>query len=112
MKAFASEDRTSDLKDFDLGVDIPPLQHSLGLSWELKTDTFTFQVEDSEKPFTRRGVLSTVNGLFDPLGFVAPVIIQGKSLLRDLTKDTSDWDSPLSQDKERSWHMEKLTTGP
>ncbi|MGH0125412.1 UNVERIFIED_CONTAM: hypothetical protein FKN15_068962 [Acipenser sinensis] len=79
------------------------MQRSLGLNWDLKTDTFTFRVSDDEKPFTRRGVLSTVNSLYDPLGFVAPVTIQGKALLRELTLETSDWDSPLPQEKEELW---------
>ncbi|XP_038845403.1 uncharacterized protein LOC120044802 [Salvelinus namaycush] len=51
-------------------------KRSLGLNWDLRTDTFTFKVAKDEKPFTRRGVLSTLNSLYDPLGFVAPVTIQ------------------------------------
>ncbi|XP_026224940.1 uncharacterized protein LOC113168151 [Anabas testudineus] len=66
-------------------------------------DTFTFQVSISDKPFTRRGVLSTINSLFDPLGFVAPVTIRGKSLLRELTLEGTDWDAPLPQDKHEAW---------
>jgi hypothetical protein len=103
MKAFTSEDLAKDLKDLDLGVDALPLQRSLGLAWDLKSDTFTFQVSDEEKAYTRRGILSTVNSLYDPLGFVAPVIIQGKLLLRDLMTATSDWDEPLPVEHKKEW---------
>lgn len=41
MEAFPVEDRAKDLKDLDLGVDPLPLQRSLGLSWNLETDSFT-----------------------------------------------------------------------
>ena len=75
MSAFPSQDYTSNLKDLELSKDTLPMQRSLGLNWHLQTDTFTFQVSDEDKPFTRRGVLSTVNSLNDPLGFVAPVTI-------------------------------------
>lgn len=33
----------------------------------------TFKVAETEKPYTRHRVLSTVNNLFDPLGFAALV---------------------------------------
>lgn len=99
MEAFPAEDRAKDLKDLDLAVDPLPLQRSLGLSWNLKTDSFTYLVSCEEKPFTRRGVLSTVNSLYDPLGFVAPITMQGKALVRDLSSEQSEWDAPLPPQK-------------
>lgn len=69
------------------------------------SDTLTFQVSKDIKIFTRCRVLSTLNGLYDPLGFAAPVIIQGKALLRDLTADSHDWDMPLPQEKEEIWEQ-------
>lgn len=104
MNAFPSDDLAKDLKDLDLGNDILPLQHSLGLCWDLNSDTFTYQISDDMKPFTRRGVLSTINSLFDPLGFISPVVIQGKVLLRDLTSENADWDSPLPAVKRNEWN--------
>lgn len=61
MEAIPMKERASDLKDLDLGADPLPLQRSLGLSWELQTDSFTFRVSRDTKPFTRRGMLSTVH---------------------------------------------------
>ena len=103
MAAFPSHDHANDLKDLDLGKDILPTQRSLGLNWDLKTDTFVFKVADGEKPFTRRGVLSTINSLYDPLGFVAPVTVKGKSILRELTMENRGWDSHLPQKMEELW---------
>ncbi|XP_026147341.1 uncharacterized protein LOC113121247 [Carassius auratus] len=103
MEAFPPSERANDLKDLDLSVDPLPLQRSLGLSWNLETDCFTFQVSTVVKPFTRRGILSTVNSLYDPLGFVAPVTMQGKALVRELSSEQFDWDTPLPSDKEAQW---------
>lgn len=103
MEAFPSQDHASDLKDLDLGSDTLPMQCSLGLNWDLKSDTFTFKVSTEEKPFTRRGVLSMVNSIYDPLGFIAPVTIEGKSILRELTLENGDWDSPLPQEMAETW---------
>lgn len=105
MNAFTMQDRATDLRDLDLGVDPLPIQWTLGISWDLKSDAFTFQVSNEKRPFTCRGVLSTVNGLYDPLGFAAPVIIRGKAILQDLTADVQDWDAPLPQEKEETWEQ-------
>lgn len=63
-------------------------------------DTFPFQVSIEEKPYTRQGVLSTVNRLYDPLGFVASVTIR-KSLLRELSFGKQDWESPLPPERQK-----------
>ena len=79
------------------------MQRSLGLKWDLSLDTFTFKVAECDKPFTKRGVLSTINSLFDPLGFAAPVTIQGCSFLRELNSGNYDWDTPLPMEKHENW---------
>lgn len=103
MEAFPAEERASDFKDLDLGADPLPLQRSLGLSWELQTDSLTFRVSRSVKPFTRRGMLSTVNSLYESLGFASPITVQGKALVRDVSLDHYEWDTPLPLEKERQW---------
>lgn len=103
MEAFPSEDRAKELKDLDLSADPLPLQRSFGVSWKLKMDCFTFRVSREVKPFTRRGTLSMVNSLYDPLGFVSPVTMQGKALVRQLSSVQQDWDDPLPADKKAQW---------
>ncbi|KAK5853507.1 hypothetical protein PBY51_014653 [Eleginops maclovinus] len=63
-----------------------------------------------KKPYTRRGILSTVNSLYDPLGFVAPIVMQGKALVRELSSEQG-WDTPLDPGKETEWNTwrESLT---
>lgn len=85
VSAFPPEDRAKGLKDLDLSIDTLPVQRSLGMRWDLNADSFFFEVAEDLKPFTRRGVLSTVNSLFDPLGFLSPLTIEGKIILRDIT---------------------------
>ncbi|KAL3967947.1 NLR family CARD domain-containing protein 3 [Sarotherodon galilaeus] len=103
LDAFSPDDRAKGLKELNLETDVTPTQRSLGLIWDLKKDTFTFRVAESVKPFTKRGVLATINGLFDPLGFASPVTIQGKMLLRELSSKALDWDTPLPREREAEW---------
>lgn len=44
-----------------------------------------------------------VNSLYEPLGFLAPVTIRGRLLLRELSKQAEDWDSSLPYDMEGEW---------
>ncbi len=109
-RAFSEEDRATDLRNLDLHDDIIPVQRSLGVSWDLQNDALTFQVVDEEKPFTRRGVLSTTNSLYDPLGIAAPVVIKAKMLLRTMTTSLQRhpldvWDKPLPNEFRQPWEV-------
>lgn len=107
MEASPPEERAKELQDLELGVDSLPLQRSLGLNWHLETDNFSFLVSREEKPFTRRGILSTVNSIFDPVRFVAPITFQGKALVRELCTEHCEWDAPLPADKKTQWKARK-----
>ncbi|KAK7938661.1 hypothetical protein WMY93_001987 [Mugilogobius chulae] len=43
LQAFPAGDHAKEVKDLYLGAETVPAQRSLGLSWEVKMDTFTFQ---------------------------------------------------------------------
>ncbi|XP_052791490.1 uncharacterized protein LOC128225631 [Mya arenaria] len=103
LNALPREDLARNLTDIDLSCSEIPLQHSLGLCWNIKNDTFTFQVSKDVKPFTRRGILSTINSVYDPVGFVAPVVITGKLLLQDLVSVNQEWDDSLPEDNITVW---------
>ena len=108
MEAFLPEYHASGLHNLDFNKGPVPMQRSLGVYWDLQSDSFTFQVLLEEKPFTRRGVLSVTNSLYDPLDLAAPVIIKEKHLLRSLGKEFSAshhdvWDYPLPVEREAEW---------
>ncbi|XP_077080710.1 uncharacterized protein LOC143733040 [Siphateles boraxobius] len=105
--AFPSEDLATDMQGLDLGQTAPPIQRSLGLGWDLSTDLFKFQVTVNEKPFTKRGVLSVINSVFDPLGFAVPVIVEGRAILRDISTDICEWDTELPKGKLQQWQQWK-----
>ncbi|XP_029681904.1 LOW QUALITY PROTEIN: uncharacterized protein [Takifugu rubripes] len=105
--AFPGEDLATGLQGLELGQHVPPLQHSLGLGWDLSTDQFSFRVEINDQPFTKRGVLSVINSLYDPLGFATPVSIEGRSILREISKDINEWDSPLPKEQQDKWQKWK-----
>lgn len=108
LDAFPPDDLGKDIKDFSIGDDDNLVQHSLGLAWNLSSDCFIFQKPDADVPFTRRGILSKVNSIFDPIGFLSPLTICGKMILREMCTRSPSWDDPLSEehrDRWESWSM-------
>lgn len=81
----------------------------LGIQWNPKLDNFTYRLElPREDNVTRRIILSTVARLFDPLGWVCPVVFRMKLLLQSLLGSVDDsrkieWDAPASSDIVRQW---------
>lgn len=108
MDKLLPEDRAKDLGDVNLDFHHIPLQRSLGLAWDLKSDTFTFQFVPKVEDFspTKRDILSCFNSLYDPLGFIAPVILQGRFIFREVINLPIGWDDivPLKiANRWRTW---------
>ena len=75
----------------------------LGVLWKLKEDNFTFEVDLPQRPLTRRGILSALSSLHDPLGFVAPVVLEGRLILQSLCKRKAEWDEEITSHEAEKW---------
>ena len=98
LKNIPMIDRADDLKNINLDLDKVPMERAVGVQWCIQSDTFQFRIALKDRPCTRRGILSTVSSNFDPLGFIAPVLLEGKSILQDLCRNGVDWDDPIIPD--------------
>ncbi|XP_042208766.1 uncharacterized protein LOC121857018 [Homarus americanus] len=97
------EERQNALKEIDLRQDKLPLERALGVRWLLEGDQLAIKVQPNSRPATRRGVLSLVNSIYDPLGFVAPSIIRAKILFQCECRRQLGWDEPLSAVNHTTW---------
>ena len=52
---------------------------------------------------TRCGILSTVSSIYDPLGFAAATLLEGKKILQELCRGKIDWDDPVSDSIRMLW---------
>ncbi|GFU88047.1 integrase catalytic domain-containing protein [Trichonephila clavipes] len=90
--------------DIDLSV------KTLGISWKPFEDCFAFKVSVSAKHiYTKREVLSVIAKLYDPLGFLGPVIAKAKVFLQQLWQCKLDWDDVLPNSIANEWR-EFVTT--
>ena len=76
-------------------------QKTLGVRWCVKTDHFVFDVREvgrqarSLSP-TNRHIVSLVGRIYDPLGFLSPVVTRLKSLFQELCELKLGWGEPLT----------------
>ena len=115
LKSVPPESRCSGLQSLDVGTGSLPVQRALGVEWDTETDALQFSVQPNKKPATRRGILSTVSSIFDPLGFISPLILRGKQILKELCRDGLGWDDPVPDDVLTIWsewlsELETLST--
>ncbi|XP_066023399.1 uncharacterized protein [Pocillopora verrucosa] len=105
LESIPVEARAKGVKDLDLDNDVLPAERALGVSWFVETDTFGFKVNIKEKPCTRRGILSVVSSVYDPLGMAAPFILPAKLLLQDLCRKSLGWDDEIPSDYLSRWRV-------
>ncbi|XP_045449996.1 uncharacterized protein LOC123658688 [Melitaea cinxia] len=76
----------------------------LGLKWEPGSDSCVFNVQPSNQPCTKRTILSEVARVFDPLGFLSPLIIQAKCLIQKLWILGVSWDDTPPPEIVAQWN--------
>ena len=69
---------------YDLKYEEIPTQRTLGVLWDAQQDEFFMEVVVPSREFTKRGILSVINSLYDPLGFVSPVVLGGHLFRRKI----------------------------
>ena len=107
LQSIPPASRASGLQHLELSKDRLPVERTLGVQWDMDTDTFRFDANVPERKTTRRGLLSAVSSIFDPLGFVSPVTLNAKKILKELCQAGLEWDQPIPENKEAEWDQWK-----
>jgi len=102
LASIPSGDRANPMVNLDF--DDLPVQRALGVLWNVENDAFTFQIRKQTKALSKRGVLSTLSSLFDPIGFISPVILTAKNIMQSLWSLELGWDDPLPPQIENQWN--------
>jgi hypothetical protein len=78
---------------------------ALGIQWNPIMDTFSYilQLETNENVETKRQFISNMARLFDPLGWVSPIIIRVKIMAQHLWTRGIEWDDKIPIDINEKW---------
>lgn len=103
LASVPAEERAKEVKDLDLDKDKLPVERALGMRWNIESDTFFFMITPKQHSLTRRSILSVLNSVYDPLGFLAPIMLNGKGILQELCKLNCGWDEEVSTTFAEKW---------
>ncbi|UYV80007.1 hypothetical protein LAZ67_18001380 [Cordylochernes scorpioides] len=111
LKKWASNDPTilnqipEDARLKKIRFDGAEVAKTLGLGWDPAGGYFlySFQEPTQGDEITKRGMLSLVEKLYDPMGWLAPVIVVGKILNNRLWVPGKDWDAPIDGPIKEQW---------
>ncbi|XP_068747453.1 uncharacterized protein [Montipora capricornis] len=67
----------------------------LGHPWDKVQDTLSAVVPAERAELTKRGVLANLARVYDPLGLVSPMMLEGKLIYRAICNQKLAWDAPL-----------------
>ncbi|UYV74036.1 hypothetical protein LAZ67_11001902 [Cordylochernes scorpioides] len=80
----------------------------LGINWNPSTDNFTITANSLKDVYSKRQLLSDISRIYDPLGWLSPVIISFKILFQTLWKQDLNWREPLSESLCSHWRRVKM----
>ena len=103
MDSIPVEDHSKRAKERDLNS--PLEERALGVYWDVDADCFGYRVKTMEKPLTRRGLLSMLSSVYDPLGFASPYILKARKIVQELCRLKKEWDDPIPEEHREKWNQ-------
>ena len=82
----------------NLDLNQTSIERTLVILLDLVHDVLRIKVINKEVSNTKRGILSLVSSILDPLGILISVLLELKCIIQDLWKQNIDWDYPIPLD--------------
>ncbi len=103
LSCVAPSGRAESTDPLKLNPEITSEGHVIGIQWSMVSDSFSFNINAKDHPPTRRGLLSVIASLYDPLGFMAAFTLSGKCILQELCHKGIGWDDPIPEHLSSWW---------
>ena len=75
----------------------------LGVPWDKSEDTLGVNFSNFPAKLTKQGILANLAKVYDPLGLVSPMMLDGKRIYRETCNQKITWDTPLPEVITRQW---------
>lgn len=93
----------SPVTKFELDRKGMPVERTLGISLDYGVDAFKIVAKPCTDVNTRRELLRAISTIFDPIGFLSPVLINAKVILQDVCRAGTKWDESLTCEHHQRW---------
>lgn len=91
------------IEEIDIDKGELPQERTLGIKWNINSDTIGYNINIPNCSSTKRGLLSTIHSIYDPLFVISPVIIPAKRLFQNCCNLKLNWDDSLPLELESKW---------
>jgi hypothetical protein len=84
-----------------------PTKKCLGVSWDSKNDILTFSPREEigkVERITKRVILREYSLIFDPIGILAPALIEARITMQSCWKVKVDWDEEAPEEIQKRWN--------
>ena len=102
-------ERRKGLQYQELKLGTLPAKKALCIHWNIGKDKLGFDVNFKDKPNTKRGMLSMVSSIYDPLGLVSPFVLGGRQIIHILSLSQLAWHDPVDRGIQEKWIKWKLS---
>ena len=96
-------------KIVNLDLENIPVERALGIIWDPQRDMLHIKGVTKNVALTKRGILSFISSIYDPVGLIAPVTLEPKLIIQDLWRRQIDRDVQLLDDLKLRWTKWKQT---
>jgi len=90
IESIPKDQWAKEIKELNMTKDLLPVEEPWVFNCVFSHTTFKL-----DRPLMRHGILLTVSSIYDPLGLIAPFLLQGKRILQAICKDGVHWDNPV-----------------
>ena len=92
-------------------TDIIGNERVLGIQWNVQTDSLTYsfganKLRPNKRDITKRQILSSTSGIYDPLGLVTAITVKAKIILRKIwaISPKLEWDDFMPESISKEWN--------
>ena len=104
IESVPPDERAKGIKNLDLDQEELPVERALGVHWDTEHDLLRMKIKSKQGSQTRRGLLSVICSVYDPLGFVCPYVLRAKLLFQNECRIVGkSWDDPLEAQTQEYW---------
>ena len=82
LKTLTQAERSPKVVNLDLN-DIP-IQSALGIIWDPQEDILQIKTINKDSMLTKRGLLSFISSIYDPMGIISPLMLEPKLIIQEL----------------------------
>ena len=103
MNRIPKEEWGRSFTTLNINVDELPTERALGMLWNIASYRLGIDVQIRNHPRTKRGVLSTLSIVYDPLGLASPFVLSARRLFQQLCREEKGRDEGLPREMEEQW---------